>query len=112
MSEAEPHVHEHHPDHAEAAPAEVPAHDGPPTEEEVRAALQTVEDPELRMSIVDLGLLYGVTIEDDGLVSVDLTLTSPACPVGFTSSSMFRASAAASMPSWSRRMSFVLSNSK
>ena len=54
----------------------------PPTEDEVRAALQGVEDPELRMSIVDLGLLYGVTIEDDGLVSVDLTLTSPACPVG------------------------------
>lgn len=82
MPETEPHVHEHHHDHAEAAPVEVPAHDGPPTEEEVRAVLQTVEDPELRMSIVDLGLLYGVTIEDDGLVSVDLTLTSPACPVG------------------------------
>ena len=33
-------------------------------------------------ALVDLGLLYGVTVEDDGLVSVDLTLTSPACPVG------------------------------
>ncbi len=54
----------------------------PPTEEEVREALYAVEDPELRMSIVDLGLLYGVRVEDDGLVSVDLTLTSPACPVG------------------------------
>ena len=61
---------------------EVAAHDGPPTEDEVREVLRSVEDPELRMSIVDLGLLYGVTIEDDGLVAVDLTLTSPACPVG------------------------------
>ncbi len=76
------HDHAHH--HHAPAPVEeiVIDHDGPPTEEEVRAVLQTVEDPELRMSIVDLGLLYGVTIEDDGLVSVDLTLTSPACPVG------------------------------
>jgi metal-sulfur cluster biosynthetic enzyme len=65
-----------------SATAEAPTHDGPPTEDEVRAALHTVEDPELRMSIVDLGLLYGVNIEDDGLVQVDLTLTSPACPVG------------------------------
>ena len=46
--------------------------------DEVREVLKTVEDPELRMSIVDLGLLYGVTVEDDGLVAVDLTLTSPA----------------------------------
>ena len=80
MTEA--HVHDHQHDPADAVPAEIPTHDGPPTEDEVRAALQTVEDPELRMSIVDLGLLYGVNIEDDGLVQVDLTLTSPACPVG------------------------------
>ncbi len=54
----------------------------PPTEDEVREVLRSVEDPELRMSIVDLGLLYGVTVENDGLIAVDLTLTSPACPVG------------------------------
>lgn len=54
----------------------------PPTADEVREVLYTVEDPELRMSIVDLGLIYGVQVEEDGLVSVDLTLTSPACPVG------------------------------
>jgi len=54
----------------------------PPTEDEVREVLRTVEDPELHMSIVELGLIYGFQIEDDGLISVDMTLTSPACPVG------------------------------
>lgn len=88
MPETEPQTdqagHDHAQHHHALAPAEeiLIDHEGPPTEEEVRAVLQTVEDPELRMSIVDLGLIYGVTIEDDGLVSVDLTLTSPACPVG------------------------------
>jgi metal-sulfur cluster biosynthetic enzyme len=67
---------------AQADETEAPAHEGPPTEDEVREVLRSVEDPELRMSIVDLGLLYGVRVEDDGLVQVDLTLTSPACPVG------------------------------
>ena len=67
-------------DTTEATEAAEPA--TPPTEDEVRAVLQTVEDPELRMSIVDLGLLYDVRVEDDGLVAVDMTLTSPACPVG------------------------------
>ena len=53
-----------------------------PTQEELRAVLQEVEDPELRMSIVDLGLVYGYEIDDQGMVTVDMTLTSPACPVG------------------------------
>jgi metal-sulfur cluster biosynthetic enzyme len=55
-----------------------------PTSDEVREALKTVEDPELHMGIVDLGLLYGVEVagtqnED---VTVTMTLTSPMCPVG------------------------------
>ncbi|MBM3139227.1 MAG: DUF59 domain-containing protein [Candidatus Rokubacteria bacterium] len=53
-----------------------------PTVEEIREVLRTVEDPELRMSIVDLGLVYGAEIDEQGMVTVDLTLTSPACPVG------------------------------
>jgi metal-sulfur cluster biosynthetic enzyme len=55
---------------------------GPPTVEEIREVLQLVEDPELRMSIMDLGLIYGVDIDEDALVTVDMTLTTPACPVG------------------------------
>ena len=53
------------------------------TEQEVYEALKPIEDPELHLSIVDLGLIYGVKFEDEGKrVVVDMTLTSIACPVG------------------------------
>jgi metal-sulfur cluster biosynthetic enzyme len=51
------------------------------TEEQIMDRLMTVEDPELRESIVDLGLIYGVE-EQDGEVTVTMTLTSPGCPLG------------------------------
>ncbi|MGB1462831.1 MAG: metal-sulfur cluster assembly factor, partial [Candidatus Poseidoniaceae archaeon] len=53
------------------------------SESEVLEALQTVEDPELEISIVELGLVYAVRIEtkDEGPhAEIDLTLTSPGCP--------------------------------
>lgn len=53
-----------------------------PTLDEINEVLRTVEDPELRMPIVDLGLVYGTEIDEQGMVTVDMTLTSPACPVG------------------------------
>ena len=52
-----------------------------PTEEELMEKLKEVIDPELDMSIVDLGLVYGVEF-DDGEVLVTMTLTSPGCPLG------------------------------
>lgn len=68
----------------EAPPAaEAPRGDGGrPSPETLREVLREIEDPELRMSIVDLGLVYHVDIDDDGLVTIDLTLTTPACPIG------------------------------
>jgi len=54
---------------------------GPMEEEEVRQALRAVEDPEAGMNIVDLGLVYGIAVEP-GKVRVEMTMTSPACPVG------------------------------
>ena len=50
-------------------------------EADVKEALKTVEDPEAGMNIVDLGLVYGVAVEP-GKVRVEMTMTSPACPVG------------------------------
>jgi metal-sulfur cluster biosynthetic enzyme len=52
-----------------------------PTEFEVMEALKPIEDPELHLSVVDLGLIYGVKVEGVR-VTVDMTLTSIACPVG------------------------------
>jgi len=55
----------------------------PVTEDMVMQALSVVQDPELRMSILELGLIYGVDISDDGKeVEIQMTLTSPGCPYG------------------------------
>jgi metal-sulfur cluster biosynthetic enzyme len=52
----------------------------PVTEEQVLEALGTVLDPELGMSVVELGLVYGVMIRN-GAVTVTMTLTAPGCPI-------------------------------
>jgi len=53
--------------------------------ETVRAAcieaLKVVRDPEIPVNIVDLGLVYRLDVDDDGLVDVEMTLTSVGCPV-------------------------------
>ncbi|MET9486155.1 metal-sulfur cluster assembly factor [Nocardia sp. NPDC006630] len=56
------------------------------TEEEVKfledleEAMRDVVDPELGINVVDLGLVYGMTVTD-GICKMDMTLTSPACPL-------------------------------
>lgn len=49
--------------------------------EVIHSALRQVIDPELGCNIVDLGLIYGLDIQD-GRVAVQMTLTSPGCPMG------------------------------
>jgi FeS assembly SUF system protein len=69
-----------------AAPAERNDPDLPPAEIErithdVIAALKTVHDPEIPSDIYELGLIYQVDLEAEGVLKVEMTLTAPACPV-------------------------------
>jgi metal-sulfur cluster biosynthetic enzyme len=52
------------------------------SEEMIRDALAEVYDPEIGIDIVSLGLIYGTEVDDVGLLTVDMTLTSPFCPLG------------------------------
>jgi metal-sulfur cluster biosynthetic enzyme len=52
-----------------------------PSKDEVEEALRDVVDPELGINVVDLGLIYGLDISADAAVTVDMTLTSAACPL-------------------------------
>ena len=53
-------------------------------EAEVMEALREVYDPEIPVNIYDLGLIYDVEVDEFGFVEIDMTLTSPACPVAGT----------------------------
>ena len=50
-------------------------------QEDIIAALRQVYDPEIPVNIYDLGLIYGIDIEPDGVVEVKMTLTAPNCPI-------------------------------
>jgi len=52
-----------------------------PETEDLLEALRDVVDPELGVNVVDLGLVYGVTLESDRTATIDMTLTSAACPL-------------------------------
>lgn len=51
------------------------------TEEKVREALHDVKDPEFDLNVIDMGLIYGIEVEDDE-VEILMTLTSRSCPFG------------------------------
>jgi len=54
---------------------------GLPNVEDVEEAMRDVVDPELGINVVDLGLVYGLAIGEDGVATIDMTLTSAACPL-------------------------------
>jgi len=68
---------------------EAAATDGPvlagqeltPETEDLLEALRDVVDPELGVNVVDLGLIYGVALGEDKIATIDMTLTSAACPL-------------------------------
>jgi metal-sulfur cluster biosynthetic enzyme len=70
--------------------AEVAASDPAPAEDapvakasvaDVEEAMKDVVDPELGINVVDLGLVYGTHVDDDNVATLDMTLTSAACPL-------------------------------
>jgi len=52
------------------------------TPDEVLELLKPIQDPEIHLGIVDLGLVYDIQIDEDNIVDVTMTLTTPACPLG------------------------------
>lgn len=58
-----------------------PGEKNPELEAKVIEALKTVRDPEIPVNLVDLGLIYELMVNRDGTVYVEMTLTSPTCPV-------------------------------
>jgi metal-sulfur cluster biosynthetic enzyme len=53
-----------------------------PQEQRAREALRTVLDPELMVNIVDLGLIYGLDFSKEGRLGVQMTFSTPFCPLG------------------------------
>lgn len=52
-----------------------------PTEEEIREALRPVIDPEIGLSVVDLGMIRQVRVDEGGRVEIGMVLTAPFCPL-------------------------------
>ena len=81
----------------------IPTHEKPSDSEieqitnDVISQLKSVYDPEIPVDIYELGLIYGVELEDDRLLKVEMTLTAPGCPV------------AGEMPEWVREACEVVS---
>ena len=64
-----------------AATTQGPGQPLPPSVADVEEALHDVIDPELGINVVDLGLVYGIHVDDDNACTLDMTLTSAACPL-------------------------------
>jgi metal-sulfur cluster biosynthetic enzyme len=52
-----------------------------PSLDDLTEAMRDVVDPELGINVVDLGLVYGITVDEGNIATIDMTLTSAACPL-------------------------------
>jgi len=52
-----------------------------PSVEDIEEAMRDVVDPELMVNVVDLGLVYGIHVDEQNNATIDMTLTSPTCPL-------------------------------
>lgn len=64
-----------------AAAAAVESQGNDSLRQQILEALKVVRDPEIPVNVVDLGLVYDVTVDDEGQVGIEMTLTSMGCPV-------------------------------
>jgi len=67
-------------DAAAQPPSAIPADEMARMGDEIVIALKTVYDPEIPADLYELGLIYKVDVDDDRVVKIDMTLTSPSCP--------------------------------
>jgi len=67
-------------EHGAAQLSAIPADEMTRLSDEIVGALKTVFDPEIPADIYELGLIYKVDINDDRMVNIDMTLTTPNCP--------------------------------
>ena len=65
---------------AAGLPSTIPADEMARLTDEIVGALKTVYDPEIPADIYELGLIYKVDVDDDRMVHIDMTLTTPNCP--------------------------------
>jgi FeS assembly SUF system protein len=65
---------------AAETPTTIPADEMARLTDDIVGALKTVYDPEIPADIYELGLIYKVDIDDDHMVKIDMTLTTPNCP--------------------------------
>jgi FeS assembly SUF system protein len=69
--------------------------DDPLLLEPVLEALKTVQDPEIPVNLVELGLIYELLVKEGGIVFVEMTLTTPSCPVAASMPGEVKAAVAA-----------------
>lgn len=77
-------------------------------EQKIREALQKINDPELGFSIVDLGLVYTIVVDDQATtIAITMTMTTPACPLQSFFEKEIMAAAVQTLPGYTPTLTFT-----